>query len=249
MAQQSNKFSFDNTGALITTGGGGGGASNVNIAEVNGNPPALSNPLPVELSDGANALGVAGNPIYVAQQPGAGDLIVAGTISGNAANVGINTVVYTEVSRESLDRKATKATVGRKVSVARVAHVASQECKACPAQKGRAVKAIPGQLASKESLASVVNEALLGRPAHRGLLGRRECPGRREMLASARSVLVDLLGRKDHKVSKDPRATLLLDRRGHQGREAKLEALDLKGLRQSFLGRKARKASRASKEM
>lgn len=103
----------------------------------------------------------------------------------------------------------------RKEIAARLVRKASKDCVGRWGQRGRAAKAIPGQLASKESLASVVNEALLGRPAHRGLLGRRECPGRREMLASARSVLVDLLGRKDHKVSKDPGATLLLDRRGH----------------------------------
>lgn len=41
------------------------GTQNVNIADINGNPPALANPLPVELSDGTNALGVVGNPVQV----------------------------------------------------------------------------------------------------------------------------------------------------------------------------------------
>src|ERR1035437_2452074 len=52
---------------LVSVAAGGGGvASNVNIADVAGNPPALTNPLPVELSDGTNAFGTAGNPLSVA---------------------------------------------------------------------------------------------------------------------------------------------------------------------------------------
>jgi hypothetical protein len=47
----------------IKTSGGGGATSNVNIADVAGSPPALANPLPVELSDGVNALGTDANPI------------------------------------------------------------------------------------------------------------------------------------------------------------------------------------------
>src|ERR1035437_8075955 len=51
---------------LVSVAAGGGGvASNVNIADVAGNPPALTNPLPVELSDGTNAFGTVGNPLHV----------------------------------------------------------------------------------------------------------------------------------------------------------------------------------------
>lgn len=60
---QAAAIQLDVNGKLITSGSGGGGG-NVNIADVAGSPPALSNPLPVELSDGTNALGVVGNPLY-----------------------------------------------------------------------------------------------------------------------------------------------------------------------------------------
>jgi hypothetical protein len=53
---------LDAQGNLKTTGAGSG-LSNVNIADVLGNPPALTNPLPVELSDGTNALGTSTNPL------------------------------------------------------------------------------------------------------------------------------------------------------------------------------------------
>ena len=46
--------------------GGGGASSNVNISGVNGTPPALTNPLPVELSDGTQAFGTVSNPINIA---------------------------------------------------------------------------------------------------------------------------------------------------------------------------------------
>jgi hypothetical protein len=49
----------------IKTSGGGGGGSNVNITGINGTAPALTNALPVELSDGTNALGTSGNPVRV----------------------------------------------------------------------------------------------------------------------------------------------------------------------------------------
>lgn len=45
--------------------GGGAPSSNVNIADVNGNPPSLTNPLPVELSDGTQAFGTVSNPINI----------------------------------------------------------------------------------------------------------------------------------------------------------------------------------------
>jgi hypothetical protein len=54
---------FDSNKALITTTSGGGAAQDVNIAKINGSTPAMSNPLPVELSDGTNPFGTASNPI------------------------------------------------------------------------------------------------------------------------------------------------------------------------------------------
>jgi hypothetical protein len=61
---QAAAIQLDVNGKIQTTGGGGGGTSDVNIKDVNGAPPALTNPLPVELSDGTNALGVSGNPLF-----------------------------------------------------------------------------------------------------------------------------------------------------------------------------------------
>jgi hypothetical protein len=65
---------FDSTGALIVTSSGGGG-SNANITEVAGNTiaPTTAAALPVEIFDGTNPLGVAGNPLVVtpAAQPSA----------------------------------------------------------------------------------------------------------------------------------------------------------------------------------
>jgi hypothetical protein len=49
----------------VDTSSSGGGSSNVNITGINGNPPALSNPLPVELSDGTNPFGTVSNPLSV----------------------------------------------------------------------------------------------------------------------------------------------------------------------------------------
>lgn len=42
---------------------GVGGTTNVNVTGVNGSAPALSNPLPVELSDGAQQIGSVANPL------------------------------------------------------------------------------------------------------------------------------------------------------------------------------------------
>jgi hypothetical protein len=61
---QAAALQLDVNGKLITSGSSGG-TSNVNIADVNGAPPALTNPLPVELSDGTNSVGTAGNPLSV----------------------------------------------------------------------------------------------------------------------------------------------------------------------------------------
>ena len=57
------KLTFDANNALLVTNSGGGGSTNVNIADINGSPPSMSNPLPVELSDGTNPLGTTTNPV------------------------------------------------------------------------------------------------------------------------------------------------------------------------------------------
>lgn len=56
-----------NGNLLVKLAGSGAGATNVNIADVSGNPPALTNPLPVELSDGTQAVGTVSNPITVSE--------------------------------------------------------------------------------------------------------------------------------------------------------------------------------------
>lgn len=61
---QASAIQLDINGQVKTTGGGGSGG-NVNITGVNGSAPALTNPLPVELSDGSAAVGTAGNPLGV----------------------------------------------------------------------------------------------------------------------------------------------------------------------------------------
>lgn len=69
-----SRFTVDATEEIRVTGGGGAG-SNVNITGINGTPPALSNPLPVELSDGTNPFGTAGNPLSVNVLSGGGATI------------------------------------------------------------------------------------------------------------------------------------------------------------------------------
>lgn len=78
---QAAALQVDVNGKLITSGSGGGG--NVNITGINSSPPALSNPLPVELSDGTNPVGTAGNPLSV-------NVITGG---GSNASVGVTGVV------------------------------------------------------------------------------------------------------------------------------------------------------------
>lgn len=88
MANQSGpgQFTFDQvTGALLTTGGGGG-SSDVNIAEVGGNTVGLNHPLPVELSDGTNALGTDANPLVVEGAPSGTSTAPASTAVGAAAS-------------------------------------------------------------------------------------------------------------------------------------------------------------------
>jgi len=76
-----SRFTFDEvTGALLVSSTGGGGTSAVNITQVLGNPISLSNPLPVELSDGTNPFGTPGNPLSV------------NIISGAASNASIGVV-------------------------------------------------------------------------------------------------------------------------------------------------------------
>jgi hypothetical protein len=69
---------------LVSVASGGGGLTNVNIADVSGSPPALSNPLPVELSDGTNAVGTVGNPLSVNVITGGGTNASVG-LTGAAA--------------------------------------------------------------------------------------------------------------------------------------------------------------------
>lgn len=80
---QAAALQLDVNGKLITSGSSGG-TSNVNIADVAGNPPALTNPLPVELSDGTNAVGTPGNPLSVNVITGGGTNASVG-VTGAAA--------------------------------------------------------------------------------------------------------------------------------------------------------------------
>jgi hypothetical protein len=80
---QAAALQVDVNGKLITSGGSGGGG-NVNITGVNSNPPALNNPLPVELSDGTQAVGTAGNPLSVNVITGGGSNASVG-VTGAAA--------------------------------------------------------------------------------------------------------------------------------------------------------------------
>lgn len=76
---QASALQLDSSGNLKTTSSGGGGGGNVNITGVNGPAPALSNPLPVELSDGTNAVGTVGNPLSVNVISGGGSNASVGT--------------------------------------------------------------------------------------------------------------------------------------------------------------------------
>jgi hypothetical protein len=55
----------DSEGNLLVKVAGSGATTAVNITEVGGNPEGITNPLPVELSDGANPVGTPGNPLSV----------------------------------------------------------------------------------------------------------------------------------------------------------------------------------------
>lgn len=80
---QATALQVDVNGKLITSGSGGG-TQDINIKDVSGAVPALNNPLPVELSDGTNAFGTAGNPLSVNVLSGGGSNASVGT-TGAAA--------------------------------------------------------------------------------------------------------------------------------------------------------------------
>jgi hypothetical protein len=81
---QATPFQFDVNGRLLVDTSGGGGGGNVNITGINSSPPALSNPLPVELSDGTNAFGTAGNPLSVNVMSGGGSNASVGATGATA---------------------------------------------------------------------------------------------------------------------------------------------------------------------
>lgn len=77
---QAASLQLDVNGKLVTSGSSGGG--NVNLTGINGTAPGITNPLPVELSDGTNPVGTAGNPLSV-------NVITGG---GSNASVGLTGV-------------------------------------------------------------------------------------------------------------------------------------------------------------
>ena len=83
MGSTPSRVTIDATEELRTTGSGGAG-TNVNISGVNGAAPAMSNPLPVELSDGTNPFGTAGNPLSVNVLSGGGSNASVGLTGNNA---------------------------------------------------------------------------------------------------------------------------------------------------------------------
>jgi hypothetical protein len=79
--KQADSLEVDASGNLkvnVVAGGVGGGP--VDITQIGGVPEALSNPLPVELSDGTQSVGTAGNPLSVN--------VVGGSIVAANASVG-----------------------------------------------------------------------------------------------------------------------------------------------------------------
>lgn len=88
-----SRFTFDTvTGALLVSSSGGGGGA-VNITQILSNPVALSNPLPVELSDGTNPFGTPSNPLSVNVISGGGSNASVGatgaTAPASATEIGI----------------------------------------------------------------------------------------------------------------------------------------------------------------
>jgi len=74
-------FQMDSQGNLMVNvvAGGGGGGGNVNLTGINSVAPSVTNPLFVELSDGAAAFGTAGNPLSVNVLSGGGSNASVGT--------------------------------------------------------------------------------------------------------------------------------------------------------------------------
>lgn len=68
----------------LVTNATGGGTTDVNIVDVAGSPTALSNPLSVELSDGTQAVGTAGNPLSVNVITGGGSNASVGATGATA---------------------------------------------------------------------------------------------------------------------------------------------------------------------
>src|SRR5271167_1363286 len=64
-----------------------GSAASVNLTGINGSAPALTNPLPVELSDGTNPFGTVSNPIKVGVSGNAGAAFDAPATGTAPANV------------------------------------------------------------------------------------------------------------------------------------------------------------------
>lgn len=88
-----SRFTFDTvTGALLVSSSGGGGGA-VDIEQILGSPVALSNPLPVELSDGTNSFGTVSNPLSVNVISGGGSNASVGatgaTAPASATEIGI----------------------------------------------------------------------------------------------------------------------------------------------------------------
>lgn len=75
---QALPLQLDANGNLLVSVSGGGASSAVNITGINGVAPGITNPLPVELSDGTNPLGTVGNPVNI-----------TGSVTANTTNTDV----------------------------------------------------------------------------------------------------------------------------------------------------------------